>query len=244
MTKIEWANKTWNPTTGCTRVSPGCKNCYMFSLYPRLRAMGTKGYERAPDVVTMLPERLDQPYFWSPKKRYRVFVNSMSDLFHRDITEEYLDEVFGVMTANKQHDFLVLTKRPHRARAYEESFLWNRYGTWPPNVWLGVSVETQQYAWRIEELLKTSAAVRFLSAEPLLGFIDLYPYEGLDWVIAGGESGPRARPCETGWLRSLRKQSIAIGAAFFLKQLGGFPDKRGGEKALLDGELYQEFPNA
>ncbi len=265
MSKIEWTDQTWNPTTGCTKVSPGCDHCYMFAMYPRLKAMGTKGYEASPDVVRLQSHRVSEPYDW--RKPRRVFVNSMSDLFHNDISDIWRDEIFKVMANCPQHQFQILTKRPQRARAWWESapdrFRPTGMGSdypptgercWPVNVWIGVSIESQDYDWRIDALAELPAKVRFISAEPLLGplpGLTEYMLAGLDdqeaainWVIAGGESGRDARPADLDWFRDIRADCAYAQVPFFLKQLGGYPDKRGGNKALLDGELYREFPDA
>ena len=244
-TSIEWTDKTWNPVTGCSRVSPGCDNCYMFTLWPRLNAMGVRGYESTPDTVTLQPSRLDQPKsMWSPK---RIFVNSMSDLFHQHIPGEYITQVFETMIAAPQHTFQVLTKRPGLAVGW-----WERHGrdltgdAWPPNVWIGASVETQKYAPRLTVLSRLPAPVRFVSAEPLLGRVDLMEWltRGvLQWLIVGGESGPRARPMAPEWARDLRNQAKATGTPFFFKQWGGRARKRGHEEAMLDGRYYREYPN-
>ena len=243
---IEWTDETWNPVTGCTRVSPGCDNCYMFALYPRLRGMRVRGYELRPDQVQLLPERLEAPLRW-PSPR-RVFVNSMSDVFHPRVPYEFVSEMFDVMceaAAQRGHIFQVLTKRPGRAVDW-----WNvnqkRYDSvWPAGVWMGTSVENQKYAPRITVLARVPAQVRFVSAEPLLGAVDLSHWlrrGDLHWVIAGGESGPRAREMELNWVRDLRDQSVGAGVAFFLKQLGGVRGKRSGDLAVLDGRLWQEYP--
>lgn len=243
---IEWTDETWNPVTGCTRVSPGCDHCYMFALYPRLTAMGVPGYEGDPRQVRLLPERLDAPLRWNRPRR--VFVNSMSDVFHPRVPYEFINEIFDVMSeASEQrgHVFQVLTKRPGRAVGW-----WNLYqarynGEWPHGVWIGTSVENQKYAPRIAVLSRLPATVRFVSAEPLLGAVDLSRWLNagdLQWVIAGGESGPAARPMELDWARNLRDQSLEAGVAFFLKQLGGRRGKRSGEEATLDGRLWREYP--
>ncbi len=243
---IEWTDETWNPVTGCTRVSPGCDNCYMFSLYPRLRAMAVPGYDMAPDEVQILPSRLTIPLSW--KKPRRIFVNSMADLFHPRVPFDFVYGAFSVMqeaAAERGHIFQVLTKRPGRAvawwKAYEHSFP----DGWPPNVWLGTSVESQKYAPRLTVLARLPAPVRFVSVEPLLAPVDLKPWlDGgvLQWVIVGGESGPRARPMDLTWARALRDQATEAGVAFFLKQLGGVRNKRGGEDAMIDGRLWRQMP--
>ena len=244
---IEWTDETWNPVTGCTRVSPGCDHCYMFAMYPRLRGMGVPGYDASPEVVQSFRERLELPLTW--KKPRRVFVNSMSDLFHPAVEYEFISEAFSVMaqaSAQRGHTFQVLTKRPGRAVGW-----WEQYGKalfdgrWPEHVWLGTSVENQKYAPRIEVLARVPALVRFVSAEPLLAAVDLRPYlqqRDVQWVIVGGESGRKARPMDPAWARDLREQCREYDVAFFLKQLGGSQDKRGGAAALLDGDLWRELP--
>ena len=245
---IEWTDETWNPVTGCTRVSPGCDHCYMFTLYPRLKAMGVPGYGTSPDEVTRMPDRLPIPLTW--KKPRRVFVNSMSDLFHPDVPFSFVYDTFSVMRdAADQcgHVFQVLTKRPGRAVGW-----WNEYQDrfpegWPPNVWIGTSVENQKYAPRLTVLARLPAQVRFVSAEPLLERLDLTAWlenGTLQWVIAGGESGPRARPMDPDWVRDLRDQSAKAGVAFFLKQLGGVRNKRGGDAACIDGHVWRQMPDA
>ena len=220
---IEWTDETWNPVTGCSRVSPGCDNCYMFALYPRLRAMAVPGYDTAPDSVQVLPERLEAPLSW--RRPRRVFVNSMSDLFHPHVEYDFIADVFDVMREADQHVFQVLTKRPGTGgRAGGRSNGQSRFAEWPANVWMGTSVESQKYAPRLSVLRRIPAAVRFVSAEPLLERVDLTQWleDGtLHWVIAGGESGPRARSMDVDWVRDLRDQSMEAGVAFFLKQLGG-----------------------
>lgn len=221
---IEWTQETWNPVTGCTRVSPGCDNCYMFALYPRLRGMRVPGYEKSPDVVTLLPERLSAPLKWPTPRR--VFVNSMSDLFHQAVPDEFILRVFQVMRDAAQargHVFQVLTKRPGRAVAW-----WARHSHlfpqgWPRNIWLGTSVENQKYAPRITVLARVPAAIKFVSVEPLLGPVDLSKWlsvGNVQWVIVGGESGPHARPMETRWVEALREQCAQHDVSFFVKQLG------------------------
>ncbi len=242
---IEWTDETWNPVTGCSRVSPGCDNCYMFALYPRLHAMGVPGYEGSPDMVKMLPERLNAPLTWA--KPRRVFVNSMSDLFHPKVTFEFISQVFDVMRQANQHIFQVLTKRPGLAVGWWEQCGKEQFGEWPSNVWIGTSVENQKYAPRLTVLGRIPAEVRFVSAEPLLGPLDLTNWladETLHWVIVGGESGPRARPMEEEWAHSLKKQTTHAKVSFFFKQWGGRRGKQSGDKALLDGQLWQEMPVA
>ena len=237
---IEWTDETWNPVTGCSRVSPGCDHCYMFALYPRLRAMGVPGYQASPDAVTPMPDRLRAPLSW--KKPRRVFVNSMSDLFHPHVDYGFISEVFAVMRQaadERGHTFQILTKRPGRAVGWWNECAPNFPGGWPPNVWIGASVESQKYAPRLSVLERLPAAVRFVSAEPLLESLDLTPWlqrGAVHWVIAGGESGHRARPMNPDWARALRAQCADAGVPFFLKQLGGRRGKRGGDDALIDGK--------
>lgn len=243
-TKIGWSDAVWNPVTGCTRVSPGCDNCYMFALYPRLHEMGVKGYEAAPDVVQLIPERLAQPPRW--RKPRMVFVNSMSDLFHPEVVKSgFVDKVFFSMAVAKQHIFQVLTKRPGRAAAWWEQSGKDLLGEWPRHVWMGTSVENQKYAPRVRVMRRIPAAVRFVSAEPLLGPLTLAEWlvDGtLQWLIAGGESGPHARPMDLNWARQLRDECVDADVPFFFKQIGGQRDKRDGDKAILDGRTWTEWP--
>lgn len=243
---IEWTDETWNPVTGCSRVSPGCDHCYMYSLYPRLKGMGVTGYDSSPGTVSLIAERLGIPLTW--KKPRFVFVNSMSDIFHPRVPFEFVNSVFKIMgeAANRYgHVFQVLTKRPGRAVAW-----WNRYlqffpGGWPPNIWIGTSVENQKYAPRLTVLARLPATVRFVSAEPLLDRLDLKQWletGDLQWVIVGGESGWGARPMDLDWVRVLRDQTNGANVPFFLKQLGGVRDKRGGTTAVVDGRQWREMP--
>jgi protein gp37 len=239
---IEWTEATWNPTTGCDRVSPGCDHCYAMSLAPRLKAMGSKRYQRDGNPatsgpgfgLTVHPDALDLPLRWT--KPRRIFVNSMSDLFHDEVPDWFIAEVFGVMARSPRHTFQLLTKRHGRMRsllgddgtrllgaAVNEMTAQALYDQWPvPNVWLGVSVEDQKWAQtRVHALLTTPAAVRWLSCEPLLGPVDLEGYVGaLDWVVVGGESGRNARPMQVDWARGLRDQCVAQEVPFFFKQWG------------------------
>lgn len=265
-TAIEWTETTWNPVTGCDRVSEGCDHCYALTLAKRLKAMSNVRYQRDGDPrtsgpgfgVTIHPDKLIEPIGW--RSPYTVFVNSMSDLFHPKVTTEFIAEVFAVMASTPRHTYQVLTKRPARmaslarSSAFEDAVLAGAgsYGgqspRWPlPNVWLGVSVENQARAdERIPRLLATRAFVRFLSCEPLLGAIDLRSSiehardGGIEWVIVGGESGPGARPMDPEWARSIRDQCQAAGVAFFMKQWGGRTPKAGGRE--LDGRTWDEMP--
>ena len=275
-TGIEWTDSTWNPVVGCTKVSQGCKNCYAKELHDKRHKAYLSGaqlpdqYALPFEAVQLMPERLTAPLHW--RKPRRVFVNSVSDLFHEDVPDEFIDRVFAVMALSRQHTFQVLTKRPERMRAYlntpmrgaeidraDPRRIGGIYSNPLPNVWLGTSVEDQAAAdKRIPELLATPAAVRFLSCEPLLGAVELDgkhgwwiecptcngsmsvpapgggsacpdclrnqgSQAGIDWVIVGGESGPGARPCDIGWIRSIVGQCQAAGVAVFVKQLGSKP---------------------
>ena len=234
---IEWTEATWNPVTGCTQISPGCANCYAKRFAERFRGVPGHPYERGFEVMER-PERLEQPLRW--KRPRTIFVNSMSDLFHEEVAGDFVASVFGVMERAGWHTFQVLTKRPERAAALAPSL------PWPPNVWLGVSVENQRWTTRVDALRAIPAAVRFLSCEPLLGPLDL-DLEGIGWVIAGGESGPRSRPMDIAWARSVRDQCLASGVPFFFKQWGEHgPDglREGKKRAgrLLDGRTWDEAP--
>ena len=243
---IEWTDETWNPVTGCTRVSPGCDHCYMFALYPRLTAMGMPGYERSPDEVQLLPERIRAPLGWARPRR--VFVNSMSDVFHPSVPYDFVNDIFDVMreaSEQRGHVFQVLTKRPGRAVGWWQKNQERYGGEWPAGVWIGTSVESQKYAPRISVLARLPAAVRFVSAEPLLGPVNLRPWldvGAVHWVITGGESGRSARPMDLAWARELRDQCREADVAFFLKQLGGRRGKRSGEQAVLDGDTWMQMP--
>ncbi len=245
---IEWTDETWNPVTGCTRVSPGCDNCYMFALYPRLRGMGVRGYETEPGDVRRLPERLEAPLTW--KRPRRVFVNSMSDVFHPHVPFDFVYDIFDVMrraSEERGHVFQVLTKRPGRAVAWWKEYRDHFDDTWPKNVWMGTSVESQKYAPRLTVLARVPAPIRFVSAEPLLGPVDLTPWldaGDVQWVITGGESGRAARPMDPDWARSLRDQCERADVPFFLKQLGGRRGKRSGDQAVIDGRTWTDAPRA
>jgi protein gp37 len=253
---IEWTEATWNPVTGCDRISPGCDNCYALALAARLKRMGQPGYQRdgAPRTsgpgfgVTLHPGRLDQPARW--RRPRVVFVNSMSDLFHREVPATYIERVWWQMALAHQHTFQVLTKRPKRMRQVVralyggEGFALAALGADAPlpNVWLGTSIETNTYVSRADHLRATPAAVRFVSAEPLLGPLDDLELDGIDWLIAGGESGPGHRPVDPGWVRDMRDRCQAAGVAFFFKQWGGRTPKSGGRE--LDGRTWDEMPRA
>lgn len=253
-TAIEWTDQTWNPVTGCSKVSDGCTNCYAETLAMG-RLAGKRGYpglpwtpENAEQNVVLRPERLDQPTRW--RKPAMVFVNSMSDLFHPRIPGEFIAEVFDVMERCPQHTFQVLTKRPKRMASWTR-----RYRPEPlPNVWLGTSIENREWVGRADALRDAVAAVRFISAEPLLGplvhpdgqprigFPDWLDLTLIDWLIVGGESGPEHRPITASWVRDLRDQATEGGTAFFFKQWGGRTPKSGGRE--LDGRTWDEYPRA
>lgn len=244
-TAIEWTEVTWNPTTGCRKVSPGCNHCYAATLAKRLKAMGNPRYQNdGPDGpgfgLTLHHDKLHEPLLW--RKPRLVFVNSMSDLFHADVPEAFIAQVFDTMAKARQHTFQILTKRPRRM-ATAVKRISEMHGVLP-NVWLGTSIELDDYAWRADWLRKTSAAVRFLSLEPLLGPLPSLELTNIDWVIAGGESGHRARPMTLDWVRDLRDRCRNESVPFFLKQLGGARNKRGGDSAILDGSKLRQFPRA
>lgn len=228
---IEWTEATWNPVTGCSKVSPGCRFCYAERLANRLKAMGQPRYRRG-FSVTLQPDTLTLPLRWKTPRL--IFVNSMSDLFHEDVPLEYVARVFATMREASWHAFQVLTKRAERLEQVAPQL------PWPSNVWMGVSVENVDYAWRIRHLTRVPAAVRFLSVEPLLGPIPKLPLAGIHWVIVGGESGPGARPMESSWVRSIRDQCGARHVPFFFKQWGGVRKKRAGRE--LDGRTWDELP--
>lgn len=237
---IEWTEATWNPTTGCDQTSPGCDNCYALTLAKRLRAMGQPKYQNDGDPRTSGPgfkltvheDTLATPYSW--KQPRLIFVNSMSDLFHPDVPIDFIHRVFEVMSETPQHTYQVLTKRSKRLAAVGKKL------DWPANVWMGVSVETERYAFRLDHLREVDAAVRFVSAEPLLGPLPDLDLGGIDWLIAGGESGPSARPMAEWWVRDLRDQCGEAGVAFFFKQWGGRTPKAGGRE--LDGRHHDGMP--
>jgi protein gp37 len=230
---IEWTDATWNPVTGCTQVSAGCDNCYALTFAERFRGVPGHPYEQGFDL-RLWPERISLPLTW--KRPRRIFVNSMSDLFHRDVPTEFIRSVFETMIRADHHVFQILTKRPGRLRRLADSL------PWPENVWMGVSVEANAQVWRARYLREVPAAIRFVSAEPLLGSLDELDLSGIDWLITGGESGPRHRPIEAQWVRDLRDRATAEGVAFFHKQWGGSRPKAGGRD--LDGQTWDEWPTA
>ncbi|MBA5867958.1 MAG: DUF5131 family protein [Nitrospira sp. CR1.3] len=231
LSKIEWTEATWNPVTGCDKISPGCKNCYAERLALRLQAAGTRQYKDG-FVLRLHPESLDVPLGW--KKSRVIFVNSMSDLFHRDVPIDFIRKVFAVMRATPQHEFQILTKRADRLVEVDRELPWS------DNVWMGVSVESEDYVQRIDHLKRTGARVKFLSLEPLLGPLPHLDLEGIDWVIVGGESGPRSRLMKPEWVREIRAQCISAKVPFFFKQWGGVFKTKAGR--TLDGRTWDEMP--
>lgn len=234
-TAIEWTDATWNPVTGCSKISPGCLHCYAERFSERFRGVPGHPFEVGFDL-TLRPERLRQPLAWRSARM--VFVNSMSDLFHKDVPEPFVDRVFDTMEEAGWHTFQVLTKRSSRMASYTR----RRYATRlpPPNVWLGVSVEDGLRKSRVAHLRMTIAAVRFLSVEPLIGPVGLLNLSGIHWVIAGGESGPGHRPVLAEWVEEVRDQCVEQEVAFFFKQWGGVRPKSNGR--LLDGREWSQFP--
>ncbi len=228
---IEWTEATWNPVTGCDKVSPGCKHCYAELMARRLKAMGQANYRNGFEV-TRHEHMLELPLRWKASRR--IFVNSMSDLFHVDVPLDYILRVFAVMGRASQHQFQVLTKRSERLRELAPSLPWH------PNIWMGVSVELADYSSRVEDLRTVPAAVRFLSIEPLLGPIENLDLSGIHWVIVGGESGPRARAMDPAWVCSIRDQCLCAKVPFFFKQWGGVNKKRAGR--VLDRREWNEMP--
>jgi protein gp37 len=228
---IEWTDSTWNPVTGCTKISPGCKHCYAERLAHRLQRMGQANYRNGFEL-TLQPQTLDLPLRW--KSPRRIFDNSMSDLFHQDVPFEYVKRVFDVMARAHWHQFQVLTKRAERLRDLSRDL------PWPPNVWQGVSVESERYLGRIDDLRHTAAAVKFLSLEPLLEALPSLDLRGIDWVIVGGESGPGARLIEKSWVIGIREKCKRAGVAFFFKQWGGVQKSKTGR--TLEGRTWDEMP--
>jgi protein gp37 len=232
---IDWTDSTWNPVRGCTKVSPGCKFCYAETFSERFRGVPGHAFEHGFDLQ-LIPKKLEEPLRWKAPRR--VFVNSMSDLFHEDIPTDYIVEVFQMMEEANWHTYQILTKRSERLLELKDKL------SWPANVWMGVSVESKDYTYRVRDLQKVPAAIRFVSAEPLLGPISRLPLKGIHWVIVGGESGRHARPMELAWARSIREQCEKSGVSFFLKQLGGRQSKRAGKQAVLDGKRWASYPES
>ena len=232
-TSIEWTESTWNPITGCTKISIGCKNCYADRLALRLRAMGSPNYKNG-FRLTLHPHVLDLPLSW--KKPQMIFVCSMSDVFHEDVPIEFIERIFAVMRKAAGHHFQVLTKRAERLEELSPEL------PWPDNVWIGVTVESADYLYRLNFLRQSRAKVKFVSFEPLLGPIAVPDLRGIDWVIVGGESGPGARPMQPEWVREIRDKCLESDIPFFFKQWGGTFKKRRGR--ILDRKKWDQFPAA
>jgi protein gp37 len=229
--KIEWTESTWNPVTGCSKISSGCLNCYAERMALRLKAMGQPNYRNG-FKVTCHRQMLDLPLRW--KKPQMIFVNSMSDLFHEDVPDDFIMDIFSTMQCARQHQYQILTKRAERLAAISPELPWAK------NIWMGVTVESADYKYRIDYLRYTSAHIKFLSLEPLLGDIGELDLNEIDWVIAGGESGPGARPMNIEWVRNIREQCLAQDVPFFFKQWGGINKKKTGR--LLDGRTWDKMP--
>jgi protein gp37 len=232
---IEWADRVWNPTTGCTPISPGCAHCYARMMVKRLQAWGVKKYEHGFDL-TLHEDVLEKPLKW--KKPSSIFVNTMSDLFHEDVPVDFIQKVFDVMQRSPQHRFQVLTKRADRLALLDDEGSLN----WPENVWMGVTVENGQYLGRIDKLRGTGASLKFITFEPLIGKVpaDALDLTGIHWVIVGGESGPGARPMDADWARAIRDKCVGANVPFYFKQWGGVGKK---QDRLLDGRTWDETPD-
>ncbi len=228
---IEWTEATWNPVTGCTKISPGCKFCYAERMAKRLQAMGQPRYADG-FQLTLQQDLVELPLSWKAPRV--IFVNSMSDLFHKDVPTEFIQRCFDVMERASQHTFQILTKRPERVLEVSGQL------PWPKNVWMGTSVEDADYSWRSSVLSRTPAAIRFLSVEPLLGPIPRLPIKRIEWVIVGGESGPGAREMNPDWVRQIRDRCVSHEVPFFFKQWGGVQKSRTGR--ILDGRTWDEMP--
>ena len=228
---IEWTESTWNPVSGCSKISAGCLNCYAERMAKRLKAMGQKRYRNG-FAVTLHPEALDEPYRW--KKPRVVFVNSMSDLFHDRIPFDFIQKVFSAMEANARHTFQVLTKRSERLRELGPLLEWSE------NIWMGATIENNDYVGRADDVRSTTAAIKFLSLEPLLGPVPDLDLTGVDWVIVGGESGPGAREMRQEWVLEVKEKCEKANAAFFFKQWGGVNKKKNGR--ILQGRTWDDYP--
>jgi len=228
---IEWTDSSWNPVTGCTKVSPGCDHCYAETFAERFRGVPGNHFEQGFDLK-LWPDRLTLPLTW--KRPRKIFVNSMSDLFHQDVPDDFIAQVFAVMNEASRHTFQILTKRPSRVALMAHTL------TWTPNIWMGTSIENESYVWRADKLRQVPAALRFISAEPLLGELASLNLDGINWLIAGAESGHGARPMDENWVRFLRDRCIDDGVAFFYKQ-----NAHKGRKIPtpeLDGRIWTQFP--
>jgi protein gp37 len=228
---IEWTESTWNPVTGCDKISPGCKFCYAERMAERLQAMGQPNYKNGFEL-TLQPRMVELPLSW--KRPQTIFVNSMSDLFHKDVPLSFIQEVFDVMRRANWHRIQVLTKRADRLAEIDPEL------TWSPNIWMGVSVESTKYVDRIDYLRQTRAKVKFLSLEPLLGALPNLNLRSIDWAIVGGESGPKARPMSSSWVIEIREQCRVAKVPFFFKQWGGKNKKKAGR--VLEGRTWDEMP--
>lgn len=229
--KIEWTESTWNPVSGCDKISSGCENCYAERMAKRLQAMGTKGYEDG-FKVTLHPHALEKPL--KMKKPQMIFVNSMSDIFHKEIDDEYIIKIFEVMNKAHWHIFQVLTKRPQRLEHIAHKL------SWTDNIWMGVTVEANDYVDRVDYLRELDAKVKFLSVEPLIDSVDKMNYKGIDWVIVGGESGYGCREIKKEWVLEVKERCEKENIPFFFKQWGGVNKKKNGR--LLDGKIYDGMP--
>lgn len=228
---IEWTESTWNPITGCTKISPGCTNCYAERMAKRLKAMGQPNYVNGFNI-TMHNHLVDTPLHW--KKPHTIFVNSMSDLFHEKVPEDFILGIFNVMNKAYWHRFQILTKRSYRLKKLSNKL------SWTENIWMGVTVECADYKYRIDDLRHTGANIKFLSIEPLIAPVGDLDLENIDWVIAGGESGPKSRPIDIEWVREIRDQCKERKTPFFFKQWGGTRKKKNGR--ILDGKIWDEIP--
>jgi len=231
--KIEWTESTWNPVTGCSKISVGCRNCYAERMALRLKAAGSRNYANG-FRVTLHPHTLKIPLRWRQPRT--IFVNSMSDLFHKDVPFDFISKIFDVMCQASHHRFQVLTKRSHRLLQLNHKL------PWPPNVWMGATVENADCTFRIDHLRQTDAAIKFVSFEPLLGPIPNVDLSGIDWVIVGGESGPGARPMQSEWAVDIRDQCLAANVPFFFKQWGGINKKKNGR--TLEGRKWDQMPQS
>lgn len=230
-TKIEWTESTWNPVTGCPKVSSGCKNCYAEPMSNRLKAMGDHKYSNG-FSLTLHPESLNQPYNW--KKPRLIFVNSMSDLFHPEIPDKFIEDVFNTMNNTRHHIYQVLTKRSERLKELSSKLIWT------DNIWMGVTIEESGYLYRMDDLKEVSSSIRFLSLEPLLGDLGLIKLDGIHWVIVGGESGPGARIMKEEWVNRIKEQCVSQNVLFFFKQWGGVQKKKAGR--MLDNKTWDDMP--
>lgn len=232
ISKIEWTEVTWNPITGCSKISDGCINCYAAAFAKRLKAMGNIRYKNG-FQPTVHEDLIDLPFQWKTPKR--VFVNSMSDIFHEQIPDKYILQIFETMNQCRQHEFQVLTKRPERLSSLNDKIVWT------DNIWMGVTIESDKYLNRADMLRHCGARIKFISAEPLLSRLNNLNLTDIDWLIVGGESGPHCRPIKKEWVEELLDLAKDNNTAFFFKQWGGFNKKKNGK--LLNGKIYQDYPN-